>query len=44
MGRKSKRASDGSQTVCDQCKKPVRGEKGLIAHKKVCAVAAKQKD
>lgn len=40
--RTTKIASDGTTTVCPACKKPVRGQKGLAAHTKVCTGSAKK--
>jgi len=43
--RTTKKASDGTQTKCPNCGKPVRGQKGLEAHQKQCVAnpAVKQK-
>lgn len=35
--RTTRRSTDGTQTRCPKCDKPVRGEKGLKAHLSQCS-------
>lgn len=41
--RTTKIDSDGKQTACPNCRKPVRGQKGLTAHLKQCIATPSQK-